>query len=76
MVGGGWGWGLHSHFHVQPNYSVVVVLWLCCVVVVLSLGLCGVVYSVYIDTTLQLPEISGKYRLHLPNNIRKVMVSF
>ena len=27
------GWGLHSHFCVQPNYSVEVVLWLCCVVV-------------------------------------------
>ena len=27
-----WG-GLQSHFHVQPNYSVEVVLWLCCVVV-------------------------------------------
>ena len=31
--GGGW-WGLHSHFHAQPNYSVEVVLWLCCVGVV------------------------------------------
>ena len=34
---GGWaelvdcdGLSLHSHFHVQPNYSVEVVLWLCC----------------------------------------------
>ena len=27
------GWGLHTHFHVQPNYSVEVMLWLCCVVV-------------------------------------------
>ena len=25
--------GVHSHFHVQPNFSVEVVLWLCCVVV-------------------------------------------
>ena len=30
-VWGGVGWG--AHFHVQPNYSVEVVLWLCCVVV-------------------------------------------
>ena len=30
MVGLG---GLHSHFRVQPNYSIEVVLWLCCVVV-------------------------------------------
>ena len=37
MVGGWWVLGgvcsLHSHFHVQPNYSVEVVLWLCCVVI-------------------------------------------
>ena len=25
--------GVQSHFHVQPNCSVEVVLWLCCVVV-------------------------------------------
>ena len=25
----GW-WGLLSHFRVQPNYSIEVVLWLCC----------------------------------------------
>ena len=29
---GGWV-GLHIHFHVQPNYSVEVVLWLCCLVI-------------------------------------------
>ena len=27
------GWDFHSLFHVQHNYSVEVVLWLCCVVV-------------------------------------------
>ena len=32
VVGGG-GWGIYNHFHVQPNYSVEVVLWVCCVVV-------------------------------------------
>ena len=31
--GGVWWWGLHNHFHVQPNYSVKVVLRLCCIVV-------------------------------------------
>ena len=28
----GWG-GLHSYFCVQPNFSVEVVLWMCCAVV-------------------------------------------
>ena len=30
-VWGGGGWG--AHFHVQPNYSVEVVLRLCCAVI-------------------------------------------
>ena len=28
-----WWWGLHSHFRIQPNYSVVIEVVLCCVVV-------------------------------------------
>ena len=37
----GWG-GLHIHFRVQPNYSAV--LMLCCVCVVLSLGLWQLIF--------------------------------
>ena len=32
MVAVVWG-AMHIHFRVKPNYSVEVVLWLCCVVV-------------------------------------------
>ena len=37
--------GVHGHFHVQPNYSVEVVLWLCCVVV----GVVSIIQSEFFD---------------------------
>ena len=40
-----WWWGLHSPFLVQPNYSVEVVLWLCCVVV----GVVSIIQSEFFD---------------------------
>ena len=54
------GVGVHSHFHVQPNHSVDVVLWFCCVLV-------GVV-TINIKRSVQLPTSYYWKMTFLPYN--------